>query len=277
VPNKFPALRRDHALTLARDGIFEKMPATGSHEVVIETPEHGRSLAQLDPAQVDRVLRAYQERFLALEAERHHYIFIFRNHGIVAGASLEHGHSQIIASPVIPPHALQKIEGVARYAEYSGRCVYGDIVEHETRIGERIVIQNESFLCFAPFASRRPFELWIVPLKHDAHFARIDANRRRDLAAILRETLLRLDLALGDPPYNLALLTTSTDNDFHWHIEILPRLAVAGGFELGAGIYINTVAPEPAAAFLRRATVPERCAASNGSHAHFLRALVAAG
>ncbi len=251
VPNKFPALRRGQNPAVARHGIFERMPGVGSHEVVIETPEHDKSLSRLDVPQIERVLYAYQERFLALEAEQHQYIFVFRNHGKAAGASLEHGHSQIVASPMIPPHAWQKIHGVARYAEYSGRCLYRDMVEEETCEEERVVAQNESFICFAPFASRRPFELWILPKRQDSHFARIAPQQMRDLAAMLKETLLRLDLCLGDPPYNYTLLTTASCNDFHWHIEIIPRLAVAGGFELGGGIYINTVAPEQAAACLR--------------------------
>lgn len=128
---------------------------------------------------------------------------------------------------------------------------------HRTRDGERMVAQNESFVCFAPFASRHPFELWILPKRRDAHFARIDQQQMHDLAAILKETLLRLDLCLGDPPYNYALLTTAFSNDFHWHIEIIPRLAIAGGFEFGTGIYINTVAPEQAATYLREVGLPE--------------------
>lgn len=267
VPNKFPALRRGAEPTIARHGMFETMEGVGSHEVVIETPEHGKSLARLNVAQVERVLQAFKERFLALEVERHKYILVFRNHGKVAGASLEHAHSQIMASPMVPQQAWLKIQGVERYEEYSGRCVYCDIVDQETRDGERMVAQNESFVCFAPFASRHPFELWILPKRRDAHFARIDPEQMRDLAVILKETLLRLDLCLGDPPYNFALLTTAFSNDFHWHIEIIPRLAIAGGFEFGTGIYINTVAPEQAANFLSEVKIPEmsRASASGGS------------
>lgn len=256
IPNKFPALRRGQNPAISRHGIFESMPGVGSHEVVIETPEHNKGLARLDVPQIERVLHAYRERFLALEAERHRYIFVFRNHGKLAGASLEHGHTQIIASPMIPPHAWQKIQGVVRYTENSGRCVYRDMVEEETCEEERLVAQNESFICFAPFASRRPFELWILPRRRESHFARIDSGQMSDLAAILKETLLRLEICLGDPPYNYTLLTTAISNDSHWHIEIIPRLAVAGGFELGSGIYINTVAPEQAAVYLRNIALP---------------------
>ncbi len=252
IPNKYPAVSGSDVPTVEKDGIFERMPAVGSHEVVIETPEHGPSLSRLSVAQVELVLRAYRDRYLALREDRRlKYILIFRNHGKVAGASIEHAHSQIVGMPIIPDRAWVKIRGVQRYEEYYGRCVYCDIVEQETRAGERIVAQNGSFIAFAPYASRRPFETWIVPLDREAHFANILPAQMADLAAILKETLLRLDLYLGDPPYNYLLLSTDLTDQFHWHIEIIPRLNVAAGFELGSGMFINTVAPEHAAACLR--------------------------
>jgi UDPglucose--hexose-1-phosphate uridylyltransferase len=256
IPNKYPALSGTDIPRVQKDGIFERMPAVGSHEVVIETPDHGPSLSRLDVAQVELVLRAYRDRYLALrEDKRVKYILIFRNHGKVAGASLEHAHSQIIGVPVVPERAWVKIKGVQLYEEYYGRCVYCDLIEQEMRAGERIVAQNASFIAFAPYASRRPFETWIVPLDRGAHFTCIQPSQMGDLAAILKETLLRLDVCLGDPPYNYLLLSTDLSDQFHWHLEILPRLNIAAGFELGSGMFINTVAPEHAAACLREARI----------------------
>jgi UDPglucose--hexose-1-phosphate uridylyltransferase len=172
----------------------------------------------------------------------------------VAGASINHAHSQIIASPMVPQQALVKIKGVELYEDYFGSCVYCDVVEEELRFGERVVAQNASFVAFAPFASRHPYEMWILPRKREAHFARIGSEETHDLSMILKEALLRLDRCLDDPPYNYMILTTSFSEHFHWHLEIIPRLTIAAGFELGTGIYINVVAPEQAAADLRDAS-----------------------
>ena len=253
IPSKFPALDHCNGATLEEQrGIYERMHGVGAHEVIIETPEHGKSLARLDAEQVELVLRAYRERYIALrEDPRLQYILIFRNHGKVAGASIEHGHSQIIATPAIPKLAWDKIHGVQQYEEYTGRCVYCDILKAELREGERLVCTNDSFVSFAPYASRYPFETWIVPRERNAHFTAITEQQMHDLAAVLKETLLCLDLCLDDPPYNFMLLTTDFSENFHWHLEIIPRLTIAAGFELGTGIYINVVPPEDAAAHLR--------------------------
>jgi UDPglucose--hexose-1-phosphate uridylyltransferase len=255
VPNKFPALDRNAAPPVTRCGIYQSMSGVGAHEVVIETREHGKSLAHLEQSHVERVLHAYKERYLALEKDpQNKYILIFRNHGKVAGASINHAHSQIIASPMVPQQALVKIKGVELYEDYFGNCVYCDVVEEELRFGERVVAQNASFVAFAPFASRHPYEMWILPRKREAHFARIGSEETHDLSMILKEALLRLDRCLDDPPYNYMILTTSFSEHFHWHLEIIPRLTIAAGFELGTGIYINVVAPEQAAADLRDAS-----------------------
>lgn len=252
IPNKFPVLDDNGATPEEQHSIYERMHGIGAHEVVIETPEHGKSLARLEVAQIELVLRAYRERYLNLRQDsRLKYILIFRNQGKVAGASIEHAHSQIIATPTIPKLARDKINGVQQYAEYTGRCVYCDILEVELREGERLVCVNDSFVSFAPYASRYPFETWIVPRERNAHFTAISDAQMRDFAAILKETLLRLDLCLDDPPYNFMLLTTDFSENFHWHLEIIPRLTIAAGFEMGTGIYVNVVAPEDAAADLR--------------------------
>jgi UDPglucose--hexose-1-phosphate uridylyltransferase len=256
VPNKFPAFHGAGDAERVQHGINLAAPAVGAHEVVIETPEHGKSLARLELPQVERVLAAYRERYLALrEDPRLEYTLVFRNHGKVAGASIEHAHSQIIGTPIIPQLAHTRIRGIERYQQEHGRCVYCDIIEQEQEDARRIVAQNASFIAFAPFASRHPFEIWILPMERKAHFVDISPGELRDLAAILKETLLRLELCLGDPPYNFMLLTTDFSEVFHWHIEIVPRLSIAAGFELGTGIYLNVVAPEQAAQFLRDVTI----------------------
>jgi UDPglucose--hexose-1-phosphate uridylyltransferase len=252
VPNKFAAFSDSREPERGDRGMYETMPAFGSHEVVIDTPEHNKSFARLSVGQIELVLRAYRERDLALLSDpRFKYVLIFHNHGEAAGASIAHSHSQIISTAVVPQHARIKIEGVRRYQKETGRCVYGDIVEQELREGTRVVARNGTFVAFAPFASRCAYETWIMPLERKARFADIASEELRNLAAILRETLLRLEIHLNDPAWNFVFLTTELTRRFHWHVEITPRLNVPAGFELGSRIYINPVAPEAAAERLR--------------------------
>ena len=261
VANKFPAFFGDATVKRRHSGIYETMSAAGAHEVVIETPRHRCSLGQLAEDEVMMVLHAYRSRYLALrEDKRLKYVLIFGNHGQAAGASIKHAHSQLIATPILPQYARTKIEGVERYERKYGRCVYCDMVEQELNEEERLVAVNRSFIAFAPYASRHPFETWIVPIERKAHFVDVDDSELRDLAAIFTEALLRLDLCLNDPPYNFMLLTTELSVRFHWHIEITPRLSVTAGFELGSGVHINTVAPEYAAARLRTVNLPNESA-----------------
>lgn len=254
LPNKFPAFFADAKAERAHCGIYETIPAAGAHEVVIDTPEHSKNFARLTIEEIELVLRAYRERYLALlEDPRLKYVLIFHNHGPAAGASIAHSHSQIIGTPILPQYARMKIEGVERYQREVQRCAYCDIIEQELREETRIVARNSSFVSFAPFASRHAYETWIMPLEQKARFVDIAPNELKELAAILRETLLRIELCLGEPSWNFVLLTTELSRQFHWHIEITPRLSVPAGFELGTGMCINSVAPEQAAADLRAA------------------------
>lgn len=257
LPNKFPAFFGNAKAERGCCGIYETMPAAGAHEVVIDTPEHSKSFARLSVEEIELVLRAYRERYLALlEDPRLKYVLIFHNHGPAAGASIAHSHSQIIGTPVLPQYARMKIEGVERYKKRFGRCVYCDIIEQERREETRVIARNRTFISFAPFASRHAYETWIMPLEQKARFVDIAPNEFKYLAAILRETLLRTEICLGGPSWNFVLLTTELSRQFHWHIEITPRLSVPAGFELGSGMFINTVAPELAAASLREVTLP---------------------
>lgn len=261
VLNKFPAFSSSGEAARTGYNLYESIPAVGAHEVIIETPHHNRSMSRLRVAQVKLVIQAYRERYLALRQDaRLKYILIFRNHGRVAGASIEHAHSQIIGTPIIPQVARARIEGLQRYDAERHACAYCDMIEEELDAGERLVMQNSSFIALAPYAARHPFETWILPKERNAQFVSITEPQMADLAATLKEALLRLDLCLGDPPYNFMLLTTDFSDQFHWHIEIIPRLSIAAGFELGTGIYLNTVAPEQAASFLRAVNFPEQTA-----------------
>ncbi len=258
VPNKFPALRIEGELSREGEGIYDKMNGIGAHEVVIETPRHEETLATLPLKNVKNVLLAYRERIIDLRRDRRlRYVLVFKNHGVAAGASLEHSHSQIIALPIVPKRVVEEIEGAKTYFNYKDRCVFCDIIRQELQRGHRVITENKSFLSVAPFASRFPFETWILPKTHHPSFEAMEFSQYEQAAQILSDTLQRLSHVLTDPPYNYVIHTSSfpeADADhYHWHIEIMPKLTKVAGFEWGTGFYINPTPPEEAADYMREA------------------------
>ena len=260
VPNKFPALQIEGELNRQGVGIYDKMNGIGAHEVIIETPDHDKKLSDLDEDHITEVILAWQQRILDLKQdERFKYIVVFKNHGEAAGASLEHTHTQLVAMPIIPKRVIEEIEGGRRYYDFKERCVYCDIVTQEIGDDVRVVSANETFLAIEPFAARFPFETWILPKKHKSAFEESQKHEIIHLARILKEVLMKLDVALSNPPYNFILHTLPLRGDnrswYHWHIEIMPKLTKVAGFEWGSGFYINPTAPEEAAKYLREITI----------------------
>lgn len=256
VPNKFPTVKIEEGQEVFHRGVYEVRGGLGAHEVVVEVPHHVDNLDAQSEKQVAEVLWAWRERSLDLRRDtRFKYIQIFKNYGSTAGASLAHAHSQIIATPMVPAEVRNELEGFHRYAQATGRCIFCDLVAQEAAERERLVIQEKHFLALAPFASRFPFELWIVPTEHQYDFVQVREGQVRELARVLRVCLRKLSVLLRDPPYNLVLHTSPVNEpevkQYHWHLEILPRLTVIAGFELGTGYYINPTPPELAARYLR--------------------------
>lgn len=260
VPNRFPALMIEGSLNREGDGIYDKMSGVGAHEVIIETNDHGKSLADLSEKEVEDVLWAYRDRITDLRRDtRFRYVLIFKNHGESAGASLEHSHSQLIALPIVPRRVHDEMEGARRHFESKERCIYCDIVRQEKKENVRVVYENEEMLVVAPWAPRRPFETWILPKSHQSNFEDSQKSEYRSLANALRTTLRKLDLALEKPPYNFILHTSPLNQrglaHYHWHVELMPTLTKVAGFESGSGFYINPTPPEEAAEFLRKIDV----------------------
>ena len=263
VPNKFPALQIEGTLDRRGEGLYDKMNGVGAHEVVIEGPEHDKDLADLPVEHIQHVLLAYRERVLDLHRDRRfRYVLIFKNHGAGAGATLEHTHTQLIATPIIPKILMEEIEGSRRYFELKERCVFCDIIQQDTSDtnGRRIVSTNDRFLAIEPFAPRVPFETWILPRPHgDSFHTLTDDEGFRDLAVVLKDTLQRLNRALDRPPFNFAIHTAPVSDTelehYHWHLEIMPTLTRVAGFEIGSGFYINPTPPEDAAQYLREIAV----------------------
>jgi UDPglucose--hexose-1-phosphate uridylyltransferase len=255
ISNKYPALKIEGDLNREGRGIFDKMNGVGAHEVIIETADHQKDMVDLDNSEMENVLHAYVERIVDLKKDpRFKYTLIFKNQGEAAGASLEHSHSQLIATPIVPKRVTEELEGSHKYYEYKERCIFCDIVKQEISENVRIVVQNDFFISVEPFAPRFPFETWILPKTHVPAFEDTPLDKIPLLAQILTETLKRLSKALNNPPYNFLIHNKpfgARDSDvYHWHIEIMPRLTRVAGFEWGTGFYINPTTPEDAAKFL---------------------------
>ena len=256
IPNKYPALVIEGRIDREAKGLYDRMHGIGAHEVIIETPEHARDLVDMADEEIRDILWAYRERMLDLARDsRFKYVLVFKNHGEAAGASLEHAHRQLIATPIIPKRVAEELEGAKRYYEFKERCIFCDIIRQEILENERIVRDHDAFISFQPFASRFPFETWIIPKTHQSSFLEMSDSEYLNLAASMKDTLLRLKLALNDPPFNFILHTRPISPDshdfFHWHIEVMPKLTKLAGFEWGSGFYINPTSPEEAATFLR--------------------------
>lgn len=255
-PNKFPALMPETEREMVGEGIYTAMAGKGAHEIVVETPQHDKSLEDLEPGEVFEVLKAWRERHLELSKDPdHRYVLIFKNSGAAAGASLEHSHCQIIATPLVPVRIREEIEGASEHFARHGRCAYCEMLEKEAHEGVRQVAESEHFYAFSPYASCFPFETWVVPKKHSPDFGTVTEDELHDMSRILLKTLGALAEILDHPPYNLVLHTAPCNEGeyppYHWHLEIVPRLTKIAGFEWGTGYYINPTPPEAAASALR--------------------------
>ncbi|MBI3864951.1 MAG: galactose-1-phosphate uridylyltransferase [Planctomycetia bacterium] len=257
IPNKFPALRieEDHRHYDDGEG-FRYIGGCGAHEVIVESPDHSRLLAEQPVDQIERVLRTAQMRYQDLMRDtRFQTVIIFKNHGESAGTSLRHPHWQLIATPVVPRLLRLKHIVATEFFDQTGSCLYCVMVQHELAEKKRILAANSDFVALLPYASHVPFETWILPLHHQSSFGLLERDRLRPLAEMLKIVLLRLHRGLENPDFNLAIDTVSRGDEskeyFLWHIRVLPRLTTPAGFELGSGMSINTVRPEEAAEYLR--------------------------
>ncbi len=256
VPNKFPALVIEGDLDKRGEGIYDKMNGIGAHEVIIDTPRHDETMPMMSHGQIIQSFWAYRDRMVDLAKDsRFRYIIVFKNFGRAAGASLEHSHSQLIALPIVPHRIQEEIQSSLHYYEFKERCIFCDIIRQEKSQGIRIVCENNDFITICPFAPRSPFEMWLMPKRHQSSYVSMDDNQFDLLTDLFLETMRRLDKALPWVPYNYMLHTAPLRSPFlehyHWHIEIMPKVTTVAGFEWGTGFYINPTPPEESARFLR--------------------------
>jgi UDPglucose--hexose-1-phosphate uridylyltransferase len=264
VPDIKPILRIEGEYQKSAVGVYDLVTGIGADEVIIECPQHVKHIADLGCEQIGLIIRTYRERIIDLHKDkRMRYILIYKNYGRLAGQlSITHTHTELNALPATPIRIKQKLHGAYEYYSYKERCLFCDIIRQETDMGDRLIFQTEKFSVIAPYASRFPFEILIIPKKHAFSFRLIDSEETADLAGVLKKILASMRSALGDPSYNFILNDSpnllpradywkTIEYDYHWHIEITPRIYRTTGFELGTGFYINRYAPERAASVLR--------------------------
>lgn len=268
VSSNAPYLKIEGELKRSNKGIYDVLSGIGAHEIIIETPEHIKNLADLDEGQIAKVISTYVERVKDLEKDpRFKYVLVFKNYGWSAGAGrVNHSRTQLIATPVTPKRVKEELTVARKYYELHERCIFCDLIKQEIQSQDRVVLDIDGFIAITPFASRFPFEICILPKTHSCDFYNLDSNQSLDLAKIIKKTLLKLKKGLNDPPFNMILHAApfkrkktgywkTINEDYHWHIEIIPRLTKVAGFEWGTGFYICPIPPEDAAQYLREIEV----------------------
>lgn len=253
-PNKFPAFQTD-GTTKVSEPLFPRRQADGNHEVIVHSPDHNARLATMPAEEVELVLRVYRHRYRANAEDAHtRAVHIIVNHGREAGASLEHAHSQLFAVPLVPPQLQQEVAGASWYHSRHNSCVICDMVSREMDMMHRVIAKNRSFVAIAPFASRLPFEVWIVPRNHQESFDMIEDPELEGMALMLGDILRLYDEKFANPPFNYWIHSCPTDGSdypyYHWHLELIPKLTTPGGFEMGTSMWINCTTPEHAADLL---------------------------
>lgn len=256
IPNKFPALVSEGPLEREIRDIHRKISGVGVCEVIIESPIHNTTVALMPEYDITQILQVYKNRFENISRDpRIKLVTIFRNHGELAGASLVHPHSQIVATPVVPFGIRNRLEEAVRFYDETGDCAYCKMLQAELQEKARIVTETGSFVAFIPYAALSPFHIWILPKKHVSSFDETSDMELNDLAKNLKTTLAKLYYGLEDPDYNYIIRTAPLDDKqneyYHWYLTIVPRVIKTAGFELGTGMSINTSYPEESAKYLR--------------------------
>jgi UDPglucose--hexose-1-phosphate uridylyltransferase len=230
--------------------------AVGHHEVIVESPNHDEDPADAELPQLELVINAYIDRVKELSAKPYvKYVSIFRNHGLDAGASLSHAHSQVIATPMVPTIIREEQKASRTFFEDNGKCIFCDIIEGEAK-GPRLISEDGDFVVLAPYASVNPMEFWVLPKKHAPNILYLTKSEVSGFAKNLKASLKALKNLVNDPPYNYGIhlaLNPNAQDSYHWHLEVYPKLATWAGLEKSTGVYINTVMPETAAESLRKA------------------------
>lgn len=259
IPNKFQSL--EHTAVYRHKDFYVSHSGDGDHEVII-TRKHNEPVALQSIVDVELSLKTFIDRIEVLSKQPNlAYVQIFHNHGRDAGASIIHPHYQLLATPIVPPHIHSEILGCYHYYQNNSACIYCDIIKEEIAVKDRLVYESEHFVVISAYASRSPFETWILPKKHGARYEEMSVEELKHLSFVLKVTLGQLYTKLSDPPLNFYIHTmpirqssqhsAHEEKAFHWHLTIFPRITIWAGFEYATGIPVNPIPPEVTAKFLR--------------------------
>jgi len=262
VPNKFAMLSNEGERARSHTGLHKNVNGVGTHEVIIETPIHNLTTATMPLEQLKEVIQVYKDRFLEIyRDQRVEHVVLFKNSGAASGTTIEHPHSQVVGIPVMPLHIRSRIENAMRFFDDTGECLMCRMIKDELNEGTRIVMDTKHFTAFVPYAALSPFHTWIFPKKHSGFFADMQSDEIWDIASNLKSIMARLYHGLNNPDFNCVVMSgnpSDVNSGFiHWYLSIVPRVATASGFELGSGMYINSLIPEKAAEYLRNVKIPE--------------------
>lgn len=256
IPNKFPALALDSNCCEEKSKLYRMDNGIGIHEVIIENRKHNGSFFNITKEEYKYIIEAYKERYKTLiDKDNIQYVNVFKNYKKKAGASLEHSHSQIIASALVPYVIEEEILRSREYFNREKNCIFCDILKAERESNKRVITDNDSFTALCPYASKYNYEVLIMPNNHNSNFEKINDKEIEDLADILKHTFDKMYKILGDFPFNMFIHSLPKNMDskdgYHWHLEIVPRTSTHAGFEIGSGVYINSTPPEEGARLLR--------------------------
>lgn len=243
--NKFPAVEKKGNAGIKSKKFLSDGNAYGIHEIVVETQHHKSQLADLPIQQIKEILEVCRLRIKELsKAKNIKYVEVFKNHGKDAGTSLFHSHTQIMALSQVPSLVMEEINVAKKYK----KCPYCEIIKLESK-SKRKIFETKNAIAIAPFASRFNYEAWIFVKQHKRTMEELDDNELYDLASILKKILIKLKKI--NVSYNFFVHYSPEKENLHFHIQVTPRLATWGGFELSTNAVINSVLPEDAARFYR--------------------------
>jgi len=263
VPSFRPVFQIEGDLGRKGVGFYDIMNSIGANEILIESPDHSLRPEDMGIEQMMRVITLYRDRIADLQKDsRLRYILIYKDSGKDAGEIFAHPVSFLMATPVIPKTVKDELDNAKQYYSYKERCIFCDIIREELRIGDRIILETRNFIAFCPFAAQFAFESWIIPKRHSCAFHEVTHDEIEDMGMILMSVLKKMRKIFKEPPFNYYIHTApnmvprrdhwhTLGEDYHWHLEIIPRLIRTSGFEWGSGFYILQTSPEKAAKYLR--------------------------
>lgn len=242
------------------EGIYKKLKACGEHELIIETPQHNKVIIDMSEEEVKNIILAFMHRYGTFEKNSGNLItLIFKNYGAMAGQTQIHSHTQIVNSRIVPSYIRLLLNQAQEYFDDNGTCVFCDILNYELKEGQRLIYENADYAAFVPYAAGSEHETWIMPKYHSAGLDSLEGGKIDRLAQILRIVLRKFNRAIEDPDFNFVIRNApyplAEVPFYHWHIQLLPRTKIVGGFEWGTRIPVNTISPEESAKILRECKI----------------------